>query len=371
MHHANASVLRLSAIAALGTAAVSTVASAADLGYWFETYATNFAIADLGPVGGVSPPYGGMCFKPGDPNTLLVAQQADSAACTIVALPVTRDGLGHIVGFGAPTVFSSAFGVAGGGLDGGLVVGPQDVLFYATFPDNTLGQIKPGSSAPDKLIDLTPLGVEGSTGGVAFMPPGFPGAGELRVLGYAPGAWHHGHVTPDGAGTFDVTIELPTVELGGGPTSMVFASPKNPGFADAYGIGSDIGYLLVAKWSAGRVDCYYVDEQGDPVLASELPFLDDMDGAVGMAFDPVSGDLLVSTFSLATHIVRVSGFLPPAPPCTADLGGDGGVDGADLGVLLGAWGVPGASPADLDGSGLVDGADLGILLGAWGACGGI
>lgn len=47
----------------------------------------------------------------------------------------------------------------------------------------------------------------------------------------------------------------------------------------------------------------------------------------------------------------------------ADLNGDGTVDGADLGTLLGAWG--GASFADLDGSGLVDGADLGILLGAW------
>jgi hypothetical protein len=36
-------------------------------------------------------------------------------------------------------------------------------------------------------------------------------------------------------------------------------------------------------------------------------------------------------------------------------------------VLLGAWGVPGS--ADLTGDGTVDGADLGVLLGAW-ACGG-
>lgn len=51
----------------------------------------------------------------------------------------------------------------------------------------------------------------------------------------------------------------------------------------------------------------------------------------------------------------------------ADLDGSGAIDGADLGLLLGAWGpaVPG-SPADLNGSGTVDGADLGILLGGWG-----
>ncbi|HMN96373.1 MAG TPA: DUF1929 domain-containing protein [Phycisphaerales bacterium] len=47
-----------------------------------------------------------------------------------------------------------------------------------------------------------------------------------------------------------------------------------------------------------------------------------------------------------------------------DLNGDGTVNGADLGVLLGNWG-PGATLGDLDGDGDVDGADLGLLLGAW------
>ncbi|HMN96773.1 MAG TPA: GC-type dockerin domain-anchored protein [Phycisphaerales bacterium] len=47
-----------------------------------------------------------------------------------------------------------------------------------------------------------------------------------------------------------------------------------------------------------------------------------------------------------------------------DLNGDGTVDGADLGLLLGAWGSDDPK-ADLDGDGIVDGADLGILLGAW------
>ena len=59
----------------------------------------------------------------------------------------------------------------------------------------------------------------------------------------------------------------------------------------------------------------------------------------------------------------------PAPACPSDLDGDGIVDGADLGTLLGAWGpCSGACPADLDGDGQVDGADLGTLLGAWGNC---
>jgi hypothetical protein len=51
--------------------------------------------------------------------------------------------------------------------------------------------------------------------------------------------------------------------------------------------------------------------------------------------------------------------------CPADLTGDGQVDGADLGLLLGSWG---GAQGDLTGDGVTDGADLGLLLGAWGAC---
>lgn len=47
-----------------------------------------------------------------------------------------------------------------------------------------------------------------------------------------------------------------------------------------------------------------------------------------------------------------------------DLNGDGVVDGADLGILLGAWGTDDPF-ADLNGDGEVDGADLGTLLGMW------
>jgi hypothetical protein len=47
----------------------------------------------------------------------------------------------------------------------------------------------------------------------------------------------------------------------------------------------------------------------------------------------------------------------------ADLNGDGVVNAADLGILLGAWGTSG--PGDLNGDGVVDAQDLGILLGAW------
>jgi hypothetical protein len=52
------------------------------------------------------------------------------------------------------------------------------------------------------------------------------------------------------------------------------------------------------------------------------------------------------------------------PILAGDVNGDGRVDGADLGILLGAWGT-GGTAADLNHDGAVDGADLGLLLGAW------
>ena len=58
--------------------------------------------------------------------------------------------------------------------------------------------------------------------------------------------------------------------------------------------------------------------------------------------------------------------------CPADLDGDGGVDGADLGILLAQWGDCIGCSSDINGDsavgGTVDGGDLGMLLAAWGPC---
>jgi hypothetical protein len=56
--------------------------------------------------------------------------------------------------------------------------------------------------------------------------------------------------------------------------------------------------------------------------------------------------------------------------CTGDLTLDGTVNGADLGVVVAAWGAcSGSCVADLNLDGLVDGADLASVLSQWGVCG--
>lgn len=55
----------------------------------------------------------------------------------------------------------------------------------------------------------------------------------------------------------------------------------------------------------------------------------------------------------------------PSAGILGDLNGDGVVNGADLALLLGAWGPCTACPADFSGDGIVGSANLAILLGAW------
>ena len=63
---------------------------------------------------------------------------------------------------------------------------------------------------------------------------------------------------------------------------------------------------------------------------------------------------------------------PSSAQCVGDLDGNGRVNGADIGLLLGEWGAAGGTTgADIDGNGTVNGADLGLLLGAWGQCPGV
>ena len=58
------------------------------------------------------------------------------------------------------------------------------------------------------------------------------------------------------------------------------------------------------------------------------------------------------------------------PPCPADLVDDNAVNGADLAIILVAWGTNGSQypGADLDDDGVVNGSDLATVLAAWGPC---
>ena len=120
-----------------------------------------------------------MVFKAGDPNKILLGGAAHGGSGRFYVVPVIRGANNHIVSFGTPTVLG--FGVNN---DGGIAYGLGGVLFYSEYPVNNVGEVKPGSSADDKTVALTPLGIASSTGALDFVPPGYNGAGQFKISNF-------------------------------------------------------------------------------------------------------------------------------------------------------------------------------------------
>jgi hypothetical protein len=107
-----------------------------------------------------------------------------------------------------------------------------------------------------------------------------------------------------------------------------------------------------------------------PVASSSVNGYDAASGRMERALRSYPADAPAATaivIAPASETDRNGNLVPDAcEPSVADLNGDGRVDGADLGLLLLAWGECGTCSPDFDGDGRVNGADLGFLLGVWG-----
>lgn len=300
-------VLRLHALAAsLGLVALAAAPSALAApcsGVTFgAVFTSSYTCDDLGQPSGVPGALGGITFL--DNDTILVGGAANGPAGTIYAIDVVRGAGNHITGFsGTSSIFASAPFI-----DGGLAFGPGGVLFATGYPNNTLLQYKPGSTTPDKVIDLSNLvgaDVGGSVGALTFVPTGFAGSGQLKLASYLTSQWYTVSLATDGSGTFDVTVALETT-IQGGPEGIVYVGAANDGFtADS---------VLVSEWAAGKVGAYEIDANGDPILASRIDFLSGLSGAEGAVIDPLTGDFIFSTFGGGDRVLVISGFQPPPPP---------------------------------------------------------
>lgn len=264
-------------------------------------YAGSYTAIDLGSAPGVPPLYGPVLLKAGDPNTLLIGGNANNAPGALWAIGVTRDAGNHITGFsGTATRFADA-----AYNDGGAQYGPGGVLFLARWPVNQIGQTSPGSTITDKIVDMAPLGVASSAAALAFVPPGFPGAGQLKLVSWSGGQWYNLTFVPDGSGTYDITSATQVTTLGGGPEGIAYVPLGSALFP--------VPSLLQCEYSAGKVATYEVDVNGDPIVATRRDFITDLTGAEGAFIDPLTGDFLFSTFGGGDRIVEVQGFVTPPP----------------------------------------------------------
>lgn len=255
-----------------------------------------YTITDLGTLSGIPGPFGGLTFL--DNDTIIMGGRANQTAADIHAFNVSRDGSGHINGFTS----AGTFYADSPEIDGGLSFGPGGVLFYTGYNENLLGQIKPGFTAPSRLDSLSPT-ISGSVVALAFVPSGFAGAGQLKVVSYSSGQWTTVTLSPDGFGTYNFSVATPTITLGGGPEGIAYVKAVNPGFL--------VDSILLAEWGVGKVATYAIDANDDPIVSSRRDFINGLSGAEGAVIDPVTGDFLFSDWGGGDHIWRVSGFTPP------------------------------------------------------------
>lgn len=309
-------------------------------------FSAQYTVGDLGSVTGLPSPYGGLTFLA--QNTLLIGGNANDATGRLFTVELVRDATGHVTGFaGAATPFGTAIGEWN---DGGVVFGPAGVLFTARWPENELGQTRPGSTDEDKIIDLALLGVAESHAALGFVPAGFAGAGSVKLVSWEGGEFYSASYVPDGAGTFDLVglarIDLDSSTLAidnlpGGPEGFVFIPGTNAGF-------DGVDSMLVSDFSAGRVSAYRLDANGNPMVSTRRDFLTGLTGAEGAVIDPWTGDFLFSTFGGADQVVAVRGFarpdvtcgVPGTPPCPTPEPGTLPLVGT-VALAAGAWALRG------------------------------
>ncbi len=153
-------------------------------------------------------------------------------------------------------------------------------------------------------------------------------------------------------------------------TAKGFA-PQAPFFVAGGGV---IAIALGDLDCDGDLDAAFADDHGNGVLMAENDGLGAFTNATtmpaGLAVVAVAaGDLDANGASdvlvASTDSNSLTAFLLACDDqgVPGDLDGDGGVGPADLAILLGSWGEPGAS--DLDGDGLTGPSDLAMLLGLW------
>ncbi|MCA9291141.1 MAG: hypothetical protein KDA25_08430, partial [Phycisphaerales bacterium] len=277
-----------------------------------------------------------------------------------------------IIGFSGPaTLESPAAGLHGGGIDGSFITffdtDHERTMTYITS-DNCYGQKIFGSSVQPFTVDFADAFDRLTVVSHGLVPCGFDGLWGVRIVTADPPTWRS-------AGFFLTAVpvifffpdpghEAPIDEVA---SSMLFVKGSNPGFG---GVDS----VLLAHPESGRIEGYQLDENATLIPASQFSFLVDLPGANGLAIDPVTNDILVTTRptgeSAGNELFIIRGLDPCRP---GELTGDDDIDAADLAVLLSAWGdcatFSGPCPAaSLNCDGDVDAEDLAILLANWGPC---
>lgn len=270
-------------------AAIAAVvpAQADSIGAPFSQYYTLTSVTrPVGLAGGFG--VGDILLDPADLNHLWIGEFASFNSGEVVDSAVARDPVtNNIIGFtgSLSVVDSTPF------IDGGLTYGPGNDLYFTQYPNNTIGEIKPGNNSASYTA---PTGIGASPGGLAFVPTGFGGAGNATISSYTGDFVCSAAVAQQGDGSYAFGACGNTVNLGYTPEGILYVPAGTPGFSS--------NSILIDDFAngPGAVIAYQTDAHGMPILATASTLIAGITGAEGIAIDPVSGDILASPYNSGT-----------------------------------------------------------------------
>jgi hypothetical protein len=251
----------------------------------------------LGPVPGLgSTRYSGCLIDRNDRNLLYIGADSESPTGALYAIRVVRACDGHIVGFDgtARRIASTPY------IDANLFYDPDGNILYSMYPQNQLAVLPPRAAEPSQVLDFASLGVTTSPGGAAFVPAGFTGAGELRIVGWPSHTWNRVTFTY-AAGRYTFTSAAERARLTEGSGGIAYVPQGSPLI--------DRRTIVVAEWSTA-VSFFDADANGDIVPSSRRPFLTGLTNAWGAYFEPVTGDFMFPSWG-SDQLIIVRGFAQP------------------------------------------------------------
>lgn len=268
----------------------------------------GYQLCEIPMVVNIPGPFSGIAFTPNDLNTLLMAGHIQDTTAAIWTVGVTRDSQGHVIGIkNNAKLFAPA-----PGLGRSVAMGPGRMAFY-TNVDAGLGIIGPDGKTPHPPIPLPGIG-GGAALPLAFVPPGWKGGGALKLATF-DGKFYSVGLARDAAGAFSITDVMGPSLLQGiaannFPVGLGYVAAGNPLFpAEA---------LLVATWdfniaAGSQLLAYPTDDQGNPGAGVPTPVTSNL-GVSGMTVDPLTGDLLFTSFWGSSGVFLLTGFtVPPTP----------------------------------------------------------
>lgn len=278
-----------------------------------DEYKPFYQAYDLGTVpaqgGGVLPRLGGLVISPEDPLLAYVIGPSEVPGAQLHSIGIERGPCGHIIGFKgeAQLVLMAPY------LDL-MVNGPKGIAFISHYPTRELSQYIAGQPGLASTIDLEALGMESiySPGGINFVPPGYPDAGQLRIAGFkidhqGTSGWYRATLEYQDP-AYTITALSKTVDVPNGPGGFAYIPVGSPLFPEQR--------IIMTEWTSApqAVSSYAVDAAGDPIPATRKPFFTSFVKPWGSYFEPETGDYIFLQWeNQPDHVYIVQGFVPPPP----------------------------------------------------------